>query len=48
MNNTYLNKKSFEDLILEYLVEEIKKENNEERFKNKLQIYNKDANIEVS
>lgn len=48
MNNTYLNKKSFEDLILEYLVEEIKKENNEERFKNKLQIYNKDDNIEVS
>lgn len=26
MNNTYLNKKTFEDLILDYLIEEIKKE----------------------
>lgn len=26
MNNTYLNKKTFEDLILDYLIEEIKKD----------------------
>ena len=26
MNNTYLNKKTFEDLILDYLTEEIKKD----------------------
>lgn len=26
MNNNYLNKKSFEDLILDYLIEEIKKD----------------------
>ena len=25
-NNTYLNKKTFEDLILDYLIEEIKKD----------------------
>lgn len=26
MNNTYLNKKTFEGLILDYLIEEIKKD----------------------
>ena len=44
MNNTYLNKKTFEDLILDYLIQEIKKENHEECFKKKLQNYNNDAN----
>ena len=48
MNNTYLNKKTFEDLILDYLIQEIKKENLEECLKNKLQNYNNDANIEQS
>ena len=48
MNNTYLNKKTFEDLILDYLIQEIKKENREEYLKNKLQNCNNDANIEQS
>lgn len=48
MNNTYLNKKTFEDLILDYLIQEIKKENYEECLKNKLQNCNNDANIEQS
>ena len=48
MNNTYLNKKTFEDLILDYLIQEIKKEKHEECLKNKLQKYNNDVNIEQS
>ena len=47
-NKTYLNKITLKDLILDYLIEEIKKENHEECLKNKLQKCNKDANIEQS
>ena len=48
MNNTYLNKKTFEDLILDFLIQEIKKENHEECLKNKLKKYNNDGIIEQS
>ena len=47
-NKTYLNKITLKDLILDYLIQEIKKENHEECLKNKLQKYNNDVSIEQS